>query len=542
MSLTKRVVDMSGSTYKEPMPPLGQRARPLVIALVVLATTVFAVGHGHSSAQTTAPAARREVRVGVAVVPTSLDPIGALDGAPALVARQVFDTLVSYREGTTDIEPALATRWFVSRDGRTWTFFLRDNARFHDGAPVTAAEVVASFQRHLDPQAATTALVWPAFLRGRPGVVKEVRAASPRTVEFVLVQPYAALLTVLAHPGFGVARSVNTPDRSVLVGSGPFRVVDATPGRLALEAFAGHWRGMPRSERLVFLAVPGDDHAEAEMDARSLDIWLPPTAPRRTEGALSLPGLRVGYLALQTEREPFKRRALRRAVAGALDAAGLAQALDRDAIPLQSFLPPGTWGRRDAEALLGGSREQVRKLLVEGGWPKGFKPSMLVASDTFSVDAQRVGQAIQQMLGAADIPVSLRVDTSTGARGMLQAGEYDMALTETVVGAGDPHLILFPLSTSETATRGPRALNFSFYRNPRVDELLARASQLSYRVERQKLYERAQALLANELPWIPVYVRLVWGVARPEVRGLRLHPTGFHRLDTVFLDVAGASR
>jgi ABC-type transport system substrate-binding protein len=362
-------------------------------------------------------------------------------------------------------------------------------------------------------------------------------------VEFVLVQPYAALLTVLAHPGFGVARSVSTPDRSaVLVGSGPYRVVDVTPGRFALEAFAAHWRGAPRADRLVFLEVPGDDHAEAEMDARSLDIWLPATAPRRAEGALSLPGLRVGYLALQTEREPFTRKPLRRAVAAALDAAVIAQAVDRDAIPLPSFLPPGTWARRDAEPLLGGTREQVRKLLVEGGWPKGFKPSLLVASDAFSVDARRVGEAIQQMLGAADIPITLRVETSAGARGMLQAGEYDMALTETTVGAGDPHLILFPLSTSETATRGPRALNFSFYRNPRVDEILARASQLSYRTERQKLYVRAQALLANELPWIPVYVRLVWGVARPEVRGLRLHPTGFHRLDTVFLDASGGPR
>jgi ABC-type transport system substrate-binding protein len=102
--------------------------------------------------------------------------------------------------------------------------------------------------------------------------------------------------------------------------------------------------------------------------------------------------------------------------------------------------------------------------------------------------------------------------------------------------------MLFPLSTSETATRGPRALNFSFYRNPRLDEVLARASQLSYRVERQKLYGRAQALLANELPWIPVYVRLVWAVARPEVRGLRLHPTGFHRLDPLSLDALGAPR
>ena len=520
-----------------------QRTRPLAVVAVMLALTIFAAGRGDSSAQAPIPA-RREVRVGVSGVPTSLDPIAALDGVPALLARQVFDTLVTYREGTTDIEPALATRWAVSRDGRTWTFTLRDNARFHDGSPLTAAEVVSSFQRHLDAQAASTAVVWPALLRGRPGVVKEVRAAAPRTVEFVLLQPYAPLLTVLAHPGFGIARSVGSQDgrAAVLLGTGPFRVVDVTAGRFAMEAFGGHWRGTARAERLVFLEVPGDEHAEAEMDAKSLDIWFPSTAPRRSEAALSLPGLRIGYLALQTEREPFKRKALRRAVAAALDPAPIAQAVDRDAIPLQGFLPPGAWGRRDAEPVLGGTRDQVKKLLVEGGWPKGFKPSLLVASDAFTVDPQRIGEAIQQMLGAADIPVTLKVDTSPSARAALQSGDYDMALTEAVVTGGDPHLLLFPLSTSETATRGPRALNFSFYRNPRVDDILARASQLSYRVERQKLYARAQALLTSEMPWIPVYVRLVWGVARSEVRGLRLHPTGFHRLDTVSLDAPGGPR
>jgi ABC-type transport system substrate-binding protein len=68
-----------------------------------------------------------------------------------------------------------------------------------------------------------------------------------------------------------------------------------------------------------------------------------------------------------------------------------------------------------------------------------------------------------------------------------------------------------------------------------------RASQLSFRAERARLYQRAQALLADDLPWLPIYVRLVWGVTRPEVRNLRLHPTGFHRLQGVALEgVPGA--
>ena len=89
---------------------------------------------------------------------------------------------------------------------------------------------------------------------------------------------------------------------------------------------------------------------------------------------------------------------------------------------------------------------------------------------------------------------------------------------------------------SEGARPGPKALNFSFYRNPRLDDVLIRASQLASRQERARLYQRGQGLLADDMPWLPIYVRLVWGVARPEVHNLRLHPTGFHRLSPVALD------
>ena len=76
-------------------------------------------------------------------------------------------------------------------------------------------------------------------------------------------------------------------------------------------------------------------------------------------------------------------------------------------------------------------------------------------------------------------------------------------------------------------------MNFSYYRDRHLDDVLIRASQLSFRPERQRLYQRAQAMLADELPWVPVYLRLQWALARPEVRGLRLHPTGFHRFSGV---------
>ena len=484
--------------------------------------------------------ARKELRVGVVGLAVPLDPAASLDGATPLVARQVFDTLVAYRDGSTEIEPALAVRWVVSRDGLVWTFTLREGVRFHDGSPLTGAEVAASFQRQLAPE--LVGLAWPALLRGRPGVVKEVRAPDARTVQFALLQPYAPLLTVLAHPGLSVARATAGADGvSRFVGTGPYRVVDAAPGRLAVEAAAGYWGGPPRMERIVFLEVSSDDNAEAEFDARSLDVWFPPGPPRRMTGALSTPGLRVGYLAFQTEKEPFSRKRIRQAVAAALDPAVIGGALDHGAVPLPSFLPVGVWARREGSPVLGGTRNAVRALLADG-WPKDYKATMLAGDETSIVDIPRLAATLQTALGGADIPVQLRIEPMEKVRATLQAGDHEMALVETTVVGGDPHLFLFPLSTSEGASKGPRALNYSFYRNPRVDDVLVRASQLSSRAERARLYQRAQALLAEDLPWVPIYVRLVWAVARPEVRHLRLHPTGFHRLHDVALESAPAAQ
>src|SRR5207302_1297791 len=321
-------------------------------------------------------------------------------------------------------------------------------------------DVLASFERLRfpdRPHAPNPDVVWPALFRGLPGVVKELQAPDARTFQMILVQPYAPLLTVLAHPGFGVVRAAPGADGGTqLIGSGPFRVAESGPGRIVLDAarpVAGN-----RAERLVFVEVADDADAEAAFAAGTLDVWLPEGPPRREENALSTPGTRVGLLVWQTEKEPFARKKVRQGLAAALDPILIGASLGQGAVPLQSVLP------------------------------------------------------------------------------LTQAGDYDMALVEASVEGGDPHLFLYPLSTTEGAVKGPHALNVSFYRNPRLDDLLIRASQLAFRPERQHLYSRAQALMADELPWLPIYVRLRWAVVRPGVSGLRLHPTGLHQLDTLTVD------
>ena len=224
-------------------------------------------------------------------------------------------------------------------------------------------------------------------------------------------------------------------------------------------------------------------------------------------------------------------------MAAGLDPALIAAAVERVAVPLQSFLPPGVWGRREGSPIMLADPNGARRLLAEARVPEGIATTVLLSDAPSIIDKARLVEAIRVALSSAGISVEARVENPEVVTQLSGLGDHEMVLTEAQVAGGDPHLFLYPLSTSEGATKGPGALNLSFYRNSRLDDILIRASQLAGRPERLRLYQRAQAILANELPWIPLYVRLHWAVVQPEVRNLRLHPSGFHRLDRVWIEV-----
>ncbi len=481
----------------------------------------------------------QELRVGVEAIPAIPDPATALEGPVPFIARQVFETLVQFRDGTSDVEPALATHWAVSKDGLAWIFTLRSGVRFHDGTPLTAPLVIASFERQLFPDHPlhpNPNEVWPRLLRGLPGVVKEVRAPDTKTVQIRLLQPYAPLLTVLAHPGLSVILTAPGEGGTTRwLGTGPYRIDEVVSGRIVLEANPDYWAGPPGVQRIVLVELGSDAQAEAELNAGTLALWLPARPPGQKSGALSLPTWQVGLLAMQTEKPPFSGKRVRQALAAALDPSLLAVALEDAAVPLQSFLPPGVWGRREGFPILPADPEGAKRLLTEAGFPQGIASTLLIRDGPGAVDHARLAEAIRVALARAGIALTIRRELPEVVSQLAQHGDHELVLTEARVEGGDPHLFLYPLSTSEGAVKGASAVNLSFYRNPKLDDLLIRAGQLAFRPERLRLYQRAQGILAEELPWIPLYVRLQWAVARPDVKNFRLHPSGFHRLDRIKL-------
>ena len=332
-------------------------------------------------------------------------------------------------------------------------------------------------------------------------------------------------------------------DPSRLIGTGPFVPLEVTEGRIVLGAHRGHWGGAPRTAPVEIVADPAPIRAPAELEARGLHVVIPAAGPPPSSGARSIPGWNVGYLALQTERDPFRRKKVRQALAAGLEPTRISGAVGREAVPLQSFLPPGVRGRREGSPIMLGSPDAAQRLLADAGL-RGRAPFTLLFGTSVSappgaVDHGRLAQAVQSSLNRAGFAVELKPEARDTALVVARSGEHDAMILDAQVTGGDPHFLLYPLSSAEGATKGPGALNLSFYRNPHLDDLLIRGSQLSFAPERLRVYSRAQALLADEVPWIPLYVQLHWVIARPEVRNLRLHPSGAHRLDRVTLEPEG---
>ena len=475
-----------------------------------------------------------ELHIGVPRVPASLDPAEATAPSELLAMRLLYEGLVAFGE-RGDVEPALATTWIVSRDGLVWTFRLRQDVQLHDGAPLGADEVVLALAERISAdEAPETAPAWVRPFRGAGRLVREVRRGEGVSVQIVLAQPYAPLLALLAHPALAVA--VARPGGS-RVGSGPYRATELASDRLVMDA-APAWRGEPpQSARLTLHAVADDAAALAGFGpAGPLDAALvaaPPAWAAVGLQVVSAPTWRVGLLALRSDRGLTSRKTVRQAVALALDPGLIRPALGRWAAPHEGWLPPGAWAARDAGPPPF-DPARARRLLAQVA---PIDPTLtLLASDQVSgPEAASIADAVRLSLGAAGFPVQVRLEPPDAAEHAARQGAAELTLHEETLEVNDPDVFLRRLVATDGATPGS-ATNVAFLRSALVDGMIVRASQLGFRPERFRLYQRLQGLLAEELPYVPLYVRLQWMVARPTVRGVRLDPGGLHRLERMGLD------
>ncbi|MDX1631604.1 MAG: ABC transporter substrate-binding protein [Thermoanaerobaculia bacterium] len=496
---------------------------------------------------TAEPVQGGELVIARAAATTSMDPPDVFEGESVKVIGQIYEGLVRFAPGSTEIEPALATRWESSDDGRVWTFHLREGVRFHDGTPFDAEAVVFSIERQMKPDHPFHDGQFNNWNNTFAGHIRGVEAVDDRTVRVTLEEPFAPILS-----GFAVySMSVISPesvrehgaswlDRNA-AGTGPFRLQEWTADdRIVLTANEEYWGGRPHLDRAEFRVV-----SDAEERARLLESGEVHLAEGLDQAGLSRlrgragvevqkkPGLNVGYLAFNTAREPFTDPEVRRAVALAMDHPGIVRATYQElGVRAKNYLPPVLWGHADQVAPFPYAPDRARDLLAEAGHPEGFRFTLDVMKNArpYMPQPLKTARMIRDRLQAVGIEVEVREnewDEYLTRTVRSPEADYEACLLGWMADMPDPNDFLYVMFHSDNADleSGHGHQNIALYRNPTVDELTRRAQREQDREARAELYRRVQEIVRKDVPVIPLAHSFMVLAHDEAVRGLKVPVT-----------------
>jgi oligopeptide transport system substrate-binding protein len=477
--------------------------------------------------------------------PATLDPPRITDIYGRSVAEQIFDGLVTFDQ-TLAIVPALADHWRASRDGLTWTFTLRKGARFHHGREVTADDVVFSFTRILDPvlrsSAADTFMPIKGaadFREGRARSVIGLQALDSHTVEITLVEALRPFVSFLAigHAKILPRDLVEKQGEAFgaqPVGTGPFKFARWERGKsIELVANPGYFDGPPRLSGVVYKILPGEQSVTMFDEFRKghfedSPVPTPGHANIAVSGATSYlyvkrPGFNLRHYAFNTRVKPLDDRRVRQAIVYAIDRpAILQQVFGGRFTPARGILPPGTLGFNPDLVAPGYDPSRARELLAAAGYVNGRGlPPITFWSSVRSQNVQREHDRMRKALQAVGITADFQYQTDWPAFSRrLVEGKAAAFLYAWYADIPDPDNFLHLLFYSKS----PR--NLTGYNNPQVDALLTQSRIEADVVRRVGLYRRAEQIILDDAPVLPVWHYPYERVFQPYVRSVQVNGLG----------------
>ena len=488
-----------------------------VIVLLAL-TQVFGLA-GSASA---APEGTMTWGVHITLASRWLDP-AETEGiiTPFMVLYALHDALVKPMPGNINT-PSLAESWTQSKDGLTYEFVLRKGVKFHNGEPVTAADVKFSFERYRGAGA--------KLLKER---VREVQIVDPGRVRFVLKDPWPDFMTFYGTSATGsgwivpkayVEKVGDDGFKRAPIGAGPYRFVSFDPGvELVMEANEGYWRKVPNVKRLVYRSMAEETTRAAALKKGEVDIAYLLTGPvaediQRTPG-FKLVALRESqgtfWLDLPDQwdpKSPWHDRRVRQAASHAIDRQALNQAETLGfSKPTGSLIPRALEFSRFFEP---DPFDPVRakRLLAEAGYPNGFDAGELYPWPPYF----SMGEALAQYLGAVGIRTRIR----TMERAAMTTAWRERKLKNVIVGitgAGGNAATRLDAYVSKNGIYTSGVM-------PDVEDLFQRQARETDVKKREALIHQIQQILRDRLTHVPIYeLAFIWGVGpRVEEPGINL--------------------
>lgn len=477
------------------------------------------------------------------------------------ILTALFEGLVT--EDPVDLHPVpgVAHRWEISPDGLTYTFYLRVEAKWSNGEPVTAQDFAASFRRVLTPSlAADNAYLLyvienaEAFNRGQLNDFSKVGIQTPdrHTLRIKLEHTAPNFLALLTYTPFlpvhlptlekyGSATKRGNPwaRPQRLVGNGPFVLKDWKVGqKIVVIKSPTYWDAATvKLNEIDFYPIDNRDVEERAFRTGQLHLTeaLPTnkvdTYRNSAPGLLRIdPYLGTEYYRINVTRPFLNNRKVRRALALAVDRRAIVENILRAGqLPATAFTPPDTAGYTP-QTSLSYDPSAARVLLTEAGYPegKGAPPIQLLYNT--SETHRAVAEAVQEMWRRElHLEVKLQNEENKMVLTARRAGDYEILRSVWTADTIDP-LSFLSVFTSSSGN------NYTGWSNAAYDQLLFEAARTADRGAREALLQKAEGLLLDEAPIIPIYHYTHVFLIQPSVRNW--HPTllDHHPYKYVFLE------
>lgn len=462
--------------------------------------------------------------IGTLGAPASFNPLLASEIPADSILNAIFEPLVEPHPDTLAPVGVLAASWHVDARGLVWVFSLREGVRWHDGAPLTAADVAFSYSLYLDPE-----LGHPAAEK-LAGVVTGIEDVGPGELRIATSEPYVDLPLVLGRlpvvpehvlGNVEIADLAEHPastgaDPALVAGTGPFRLAGVEPdGSIVTVANPDYWDGAPALERLIARPVASQAEMIALLRAGEIDLGaLSPGAVPAFEGLpveiVDAPVLGSTLLGfnLNAQKTPlFQDERVRRALLMALDRESMVQEVRAgygDVVP--GTLPPNSWAARhdQIETRYPYDPAAARQLLDEAGWTTGAdgiraragrRLSFTVVTNAENDVRDDYLDLIAEQWAAIGVGIEVQVEPFEEVVARLtDSGDFEAFLLGYAWDVAPDQSALFACAA------GRPAANLTGYCNQSVDRLLVRAGREFDPERRAALYLEMQELVLADLP------------------------------------------
>lgn len=513
--------------------------RPLLVLLIVIAlATMPAMGRaapGSQSAAGSCGAVGGQMKFAIHRDPIGLDPHVNYGATSSSLQGNVYDSLVQY-DGQGRIAPALAESW-SQPNPTTYVFRLRQNVRFHDGSPFTAADVLYSFQRVLDPQTKATRQ------RLLETVLESTRASDARTVEVRLKTPTATFLEMLAGREMYIVSKRWAEGggdfKTTMNGTGPFRLTGYEPSvRYVLERFAGAWNP-PCLDRIEMIPIQDDRARVNAMKSGQVDFleYLP---WQDTEYFFKERGYRVyrgfdvfNIVRLNTNRPPINNPKVRQALNFIVNRQSIAIiAFGGQGQPMDGFLlRKDSWAYNpETSKVWKYDPDRAAALLREAGFQRPQDLRLTFESSSLSVHFDSA-QVILAALRSFGITVDFRVMEVPVLLAKRTSGDYMLMMDGLSLPWPDPDVYFEYFHSSGTA----HAVGAKF-KNDRLDQLLEEGRRTPDQAKRKATYSEVERVLAEEAPWIFALWRPQSEAGRSSIKGYVRLPGGLGTYTTAYFE------